>query len=501
LERLNLSDTASYSPAELAIHTARYLPLRDLVRDKRVLDLACGEGLGAFVLRDRFGARQVVGVDVSAEAIGKARATFRDKGLVFQVADAVDFLKRPELGRFDVVTCVETIEHLPDPDAFLSLIRHAVRDAGVLFITCPNDDWYFGSGRSLNEFHLNTFTADGFFAAAEVHLGAPEHRFLGTVLSGFATYPLPVVTAATYGSALQAMQEDAAFVVPASASATPEQALADGSSLYYAGLWNYTGEPISGHAAFAAWPCAAEFRQPAISQLPRALRQDGAGASLLVAHAATPESRAAAERIVETLSDRIAARAVAFDPGVAAIEALYRSQPAQFVHFADVATAASLFRAIGECRPAAKEVDALAWAIARPVTTFGVPADEVDDPAFWHHSAYLFDGYLVDGAHPRVGELPAHKARPEILQADDDRPIRTWLRLMRRSEVVADAGLHSVRFAEVRRLLRATAQRPAAPKKRATASIGPKAAPAARRTAGAAEPGQPADDRGGIIGS
>lgn len=455
MERLCLSDAANYSPAELSIHAARYLPLVPLVAGKRVLDLACGEGLGAWLLRQQGGAVEVVGVDVSVTAIASARATFGTDGLVFQAADAIDFLTRVDLGRFDAVACVETIEHLPDPGRFVSLLRRAVRDAGLIYVTCPNDLWYFGRGRSLNRYHLDTYDADRFFAVTVPHLGEPEHRFLGSVLSGFATYPVPVAASSTYRSAIDAIDMAVDALRLPSSDHAAEHALTDGACFYYAGLWNYTGTPTGARPALAAWPCAAEYRQPPIAVLPRTLQQYGAAARMTVAHDRSEAGRVAAWAVRDALGERLEVRLVEVDQArPATLAGLHAGEPAHFLHYCGAGVALAALRELPRIASSGDGAEARAWSIARPVTTCGALGDEPDQPAFWDHAAYLLDGYAVPSDHPRSRRPLPHKPLPEVFGRDDEDPVRTWLRLLRRAEVAAEGGVRSARYAEVMRRLR-----------------------------------------------
>ena len=120
MERLDLQ--GGYLPLEMAIHSARYMPLRRAVKDRQVLDIACGEGLGASLMA-RWGAASVTGVDLSELAVAKAASFARQNGAAntsFVAADACDWLEATDR-RFDVISSVETIEHLPDPERFLRL--------------------------------------------------------------------------------------------------------------------------------------------------------------------------------------------------------------------------------------------------------------------------------------------------------------------------------------------------------------------------------------------
>ncbi len=191
MERLDVSADSAYRPAELAIHLARYLPVRDLVRGARVLDLACGEGYASYGMRRFWGAREVVGVDCDAGAVSRASRRFAHPGLSFVEADAAAYAGRLR-GGFDLAISVETIEHVPDPAALLAGLGRAVGAQGAIFVTCPNDPWYYGAGPSLNPHHLASYDLAAFRELAEAALGPAARWMLGTSAAGFATYALPL---------------------------------------------------------------------------------------------------------------------------------------------------------------------------------------------------------------------------------------------------------------------------------------------------------------------
>jgi len=98
-----------------------------------VLDIACGLGEGSRRLAEA-GAR-VVGVDLDKEYIEKASEKFRAVGqLTFVRADALQY-RRPRV--FDVIVCLNTLEHLPDPKKFLEICRDNLKPDGKLFLEVP----------------------------------------------------------------------------------------------------------------------------------------------------------------------------------------------------------------------------------------------------------------------------------------------------------------------------------------------------------------------------
>ena len=111
----------------------RELLLADVIAGQRVLDLGCGDGrFSAALVGAGVG---VVGVDVAAEALRRARehapeAEFVqvDEGAPLPFADA----------SFDLVWCGETLEHVVDVALLLGEVRRVLVAGGMLLATTPN---------------------------------------------------------------------------------------------------------------------------------------------------------------------------------------------------------------------------------------------------------------------------------------------------------------------------------------------------------------------------
>ncbi len=106
------------------------------LKGQRILDIGCGGGLISEPLA-RMGAT-VTGVDPAHASIEVARAHAEAGGLTinYRAAMAEDLIA--EGATFDVVTCLEVVEHVPDVGAFLKLISQLVRPGGLMVLSTIN---------------------------------------------------------------------------------------------------------------------------------------------------------------------------------------------------------------------------------------------------------------------------------------------------------------------------------------------------------------------------
>lgn len=131
-------------------HIHRYVVVLDLLKEKDVLDVACGEGYGSAMIANV--ARSVVGVDISSEAIIHASAAYKKENLVFHEGSASKLAFSD--GSFDVVVSFETVEHLAEQEQMIAEIRRVLRPDGFLVISSPNRPVYSEESGEYNEFHV-----------------------------------------------------------------------------------------------------------------------------------------------------------------------------------------------------------------------------------------------------------------------------------------------------------------------------------------------------------
>ncbi len=108
------------------------------LRGKTVLDVGCGGGILAEAMARR--AAQVTGIDLAAKPLGVARLHALEAGVEnLQYREiATETLAAEQPASFDVVTCMEMLEHVPDPSAVVRACSQLVRPGGWVFFSTLN---------------------------------------------------------------------------------------------------------------------------------------------------------------------------------------------------------------------------------------------------------------------------------------------------------------------------------------------------------------------------
>ena len=121
-------------------------------RVESILDAGCGDGFFCHWIREKTGARRVAGIDISEKRLERARWRYPVIDYLRGELPALPFKE----GEFEVVTCIEVLEHQEDPAAAIKELARVARRFVV--VTVPNR-WPLR--QTLCPHCLRTFPADG----------------------------------------------------------------------------------------------------------------------------------------------------------------------------------------------------------------------------------------------------------------------------------------------------------------------------------------------------
>jgi len=211
--------TTSNSVHDTTPTSASHLPLHN----KRILDIGCGGGLLTESL-SRLGASLVVGVDASTKVVEVAkRHSFHDNSMLSSSSDSVDNDQKGEEGKgkiryiggvtveelatnwlsknkeeqssssstspnnnnnnnnnhelFDIITALEIIEHVPNPQSLLHSASSLLKPNGILFVSTIN--------RTLKSYSIAIVGAE--YITGKVPIGTHDWNTFWSPLSGYTT--------------------------------------------------------------------------------------------------------------------------------------------------------------------------------------------------------------------------------------------------------------------------------------------------------------------------
>ena len=155
-------------------HVHRYAYATQFVQNKRVLDLACGEGYGSYLLAKT--AKSVAGIDIDNNTIKHARNKYIKQNLEFRVGSITEVPIGGE-SIFDVAVCFEALEHIEDHQKLLSEVKRLLTPEGVFIVSTPNKTVYSDEPQFNNPFHVHELYFDEFRELLEKYF--KNVKFLG----------------------------------------------------------------------------------------------------------------------------------------------------------------------------------------------------------------------------------------------------------------------------------------------------------------------------------
>jgi glycosyltransferase involved in cell wall biosynthesis/ubiquinone/menaquinone biosynthesis C-methylase UbiE len=155
-------------------HLHRYAYATQFVQNKRVLDLACGEGYGSYLLAKT--AKSVMGIDIDENSIKHARNKYIKQNLEFKTGSITEVPIGGE-SLFDVAVCFEALEHIEDHQKLLSEVKRLLTPDGVFIVSTPNKTVYSDEPQFNNPFHVHELYFDEFRELFEKYF--KDVKFLG----------------------------------------------------------------------------------------------------------------------------------------------------------------------------------------------------------------------------------------------------------------------------------------------------------------------------------
>lgn len=116
------------------------------IAPESILDIGCQRGhFGSLALWNHGPVKRVVGVDINRLALRDAKAAGYHDAYCRNAGETFDLVER-----FDLVLCMELIEHVPDPMITIKNVqRHLKDDGGLALFSCPEEH-----GEIDGEFHV-----------------------------------------------------------------------------------------------------------------------------------------------------------------------------------------------------------------------------------------------------------------------------------------------------------------------------------------------------------
>ena len=161
-----------------------------ILHPKSVLDVGCGEGFTLNKLRKVNIGKDLIGVDTSVTAITLGKKQFPHLNLKEGSAYKLPFKDNT----FDLVLCLEVLEHLEDPlKAFSEVVRVSKKNC---IISVPNEPWFRGAnfirGKNLIKWgndieHIQHWSVRSFkkFIKTKLHIAKVKKPFPWSIIASF----------------------------------------------------------------------------------------------------------------------------------------------------------------------------------------------------------------------------------------------------------------------------------------------------------------------------
>jgi ubiquinone/menaquinone biosynthesis C-methylase UbiE len=145
-------------PEEVPVQVAAYqLAVEQYLRPgDTVLDVGFGLGYGMRMMASRIALKAVAGIDIDKKAVRKASKEWADRVFEFKHYDGYSIPYTP--CSFDVVTCIDVIEHVPDYARLLTNMCKVARRAVVISTPNRRPEYTKPGGSPMNPWHIREWS-------------------------------------------------------------------------------------------------------------------------------------------------------------------------------------------------------------------------------------------------------------------------------------------------------------------------------------------------------
>lgn len=166
-----------------------------LLTGKKIVDVGCGGGILAESMA--LGGADVTGIDLAEKSLKVARLHGLETGVsVNYQAISAEQLADEQAGQFDVVTCMEMLEHVPDPASIIQACSKLVKPGGWVFFSTLNRNpksFLFaivGAEYVLRMLPRGTHNYENFIKPSELAAAARQAKLSITQLAGLEYNPI-----------------------------------------------------------------------------------------------------------------------------------------------------------------------------------------------------------------------------------------------------------------------------------------------------------------------
>lgn len=172
-----------------------YIEEKTRLQDQLVIDIGCGGGILSESLAAK-GAR-VTGIDMSKSVIAVAKLHQMEAGAAVEyIHTTAEKIAAERTGQYDIVTCLEMLEHVPDPASIVKACAQLVKPGGHVFFSTLNRNpkaYLFailGAEYLLRLLPKNTHDYAKFIRPSELHAWATSAGLAPAEMKGINYNPL-----------------------------------------------------------------------------------------------------------------------------------------------------------------------------------------------------------------------------------------------------------------------------------------------------------------------